>query len=182
MSAVARRYARAVVEAVLEQGTLADADALAETLRRFAESYNGSVELQELLHNPALKAERERTLAAVLTKLGVVDQGAKLVAMLSARDRMDVLHDVVLEVESLADEKAGRVRAYVTSAVALTAAQSARVAKALEARFKKPVVVVVEVLPELLGGLICRVGDLTFDTSVRRQLKVLQATLLNQSH
>ncbi len=182
MSAIARRYARAAVEAVLTHGSLADVDRLAATLRSFAQAYRDNVDLQELMQNPVLVVDRERTLHAVLNKLGVIDQGAKLIALLATRDRMSALDEVVLEVESLADDKASRLRAYVTSAVALTEAQAARVAKALEARLKKPVLVVVNVEPALMGGLICRVGDLTFDTSVRRQLKVLAETLLKPSH
>lgn len=182
MSAIARRYARAAVEAVLTHGNLTDVDRLAATLRNFAQAYRDSADLQELMQNPVLVVDRERTLREVLKRLGMVDQGAKLIELLALRDRMNVLDEVVVEVESLADEKALRLRAYVTSAVALTEAQVVRVGKALEARLKKPVLVVVNVEPALLGGLICRVGDLTFDTSVRRQLKVLAETLLRPSH
>jgi F-type H+-transporting ATPase subunit delta len=136
-----------------------------------------STELREVLRNPVLKNERAAVLAAVMSKLGLIEPAAALVRVLVDGDRIDDLEDVVEGVEALADAQAGRVRAVVKSAIPLSEAQMQRLGKALEKRVGRPVAVTVQLEPELLGGLVCQVGDLTFDSSLRRQLKQLRERL-----
>jgi F-type H+-transporting ATPase subunit delta len=71
------------------------------------------------------------------------------------------------------------VRARVTSAEPLGQAVLDRVRRALEQRTGKQVVVETAVDPDLIGGVVARVGDLILDGSVRTQLADLRAKLLN---
>ena len=79
----------------------------------------------------------------------------------------------------MADAHLGRVRARVTSAEPLGPAVLDRVRRALEQRTGKQVVVETAVDPDLIGGVVARVGDLILDGSVRTQLADLRAKLLN---
>jgi F-type H+-transporting ATPase subunit delta len=130
------------------------------------------------LASPALKNSRGAVLDAVLKKLGVSGEAHKLVRLLADNDRLGVLDEITAEVRAIADERAGRVRAKVTSATKLTEAQQKRLASALEQRFGREVVVEVSVEPTLLGGVVVQVGDLTLDSSLRRQLSLLRERLL----
>ncbi len=181
MSAIARRYARAVVLAAEEKGGANAVEALCDALKGLGDAFHDSEELRELLLNPVFKSERAAILSEVAKKLGLSDQARALVQLLSERDRISILDEVVLEVEAIADEHAGRLRAHVSSAMELTDSQIKRIAAALEQRLGQPVVVSVEIDSELLGGLVCRVGDLTLDNSLRRQLEVLREQLERQS-
>lgn len=174
MSAVARRYARAAVLAAQEQGGRERVDAVLSSLRGFHAAYQTSGELREILHNPALISAREQVLAAVVAKLAMPDEAAKLLHLLVGRARIEILPHVVTEVETIADELAGRLRAYVTSVIPLTDAQEKRLSEALSRRVGVKVVLSAEVAPEILGGLVCRVGDLTLDGSLSRQLANLR--------
>ena len=116
---------------------------------------------------------RERSIAAVDDALA----GDRLVMLLADNDRIDQLREVVAEIERLADEGAGRERAQVISAIDVTPEQTARIAAALEKRLGRPVLVDIEVDPEIRAGLICQIGDLTIDTSIRRQLDLIKETL-----
>ena len=92
-------------------------------------------------------------------------------------DRMAHLADVVQDLLAFADEKAGRLRALVKSAIALTPDQEKRISGALEKRLGKPVSIESTIDPSLLGGLVCQVGDLTLDNSVKRQLELVRDRL-----
>jgi F-type H+-transporting ATPase subunit delta len=127
--------------------------------------------------NPALKDSREGVLEALFIAAGLTDETRNLLRLLAERDRIGILDALVVEVESIADDRAGRRRAYVAAPVKLAAAQVKRIGAALEARFNCPVTVTTEVDPDMLGGLVCRVGDLTLDYSVRRQLEILRENL-----
>jgi F-type H+-transporting ATPase subunit delta len=177
MTAIGRRYARAAVDAASEKGGASAVEQLADGLAGFRDAFKASEELRELLHNPVFEAQREQVLGKVLDTLGVGDEVRGVIRLLAERGRIGILDSVVTEVEGIADDRAGRVRAHVSTALALTDSQKARVGKALEKRLGQTVVVTVHVDPELLGGLVCRVGDLTLDSSVRRQLEILREQL-----
>lgn len=173
MSAVARRYARAGVETALQAGGLDAADKMLAGLRAFRDLYVASHELRQVLQNPALKDARAATLASVMERVNLADAGRGLITLLSERGRLAVLPALVEAAEELVDEHAGRLRAKVLTAIALTDDQAARVCKALEKRFDKPLQLDIVIDPSVLGGLVCHVGDVTIDSSLNRQLELL---------
>ncbi len=179
MSAVAKRYARAAVEAASKEGGQRAVESLAEALVAFSHAYGASSELRELLQNPALAKGRQGALEAVTQKLGMSSTASRLVQLLAENDRIAELDEVAQEAQSLADEQAGRVRAHVSTAVALTDKQRERLARGLEKRFGHPVVLEVHVDDHLLGGIIVKIGDVTLDSSVRKQLTLLRERLLS---
>ncbi len=178
MSAIARRYARAAVEVAEQKGGVAAIEALSQGLAAFRAAFKQSAELREVLRNPALREQRQGALEAVIKKLGLTGETAKLVTLLADRERLSVLDEVVSETEALADERMGRVRAYVTTAIPLGDVQAQRLARALEKRFGQPVALSVKIDPSILGGLVCQVRDVTMDSSVRNQLESLRERLL----
>ena len=178
MSAIARRYARAAVEVADQKGGIAAIEALFAGLASFRAAFKQNTDLREVLRNPVLREQRPGALEAVMKKLGVSAEAAKLINLLAARERLAILDDVVAETEVLADERMGRVRAYVTTAVPLGDVQAQRLARALEKRFGQPVALSIKIDPSILGGLVCQVRDVTMDSSLRNQLESLRERLL----
>ncbi len=177
MSAVAKRYARAAIAAALDMEGAAGVEKLSFSVTTFRGIYDKSVELRDLLANPALKADRDTVLGTVLEKIGASKTAVKLVQLLAGRDRIEVLRDVADEIESEADNRAGRLRARVVSSMPLDDGKVQRLKAALHKRFNRDIVVDVKVDPELLGGLVCKVGDLTLDSSLKRQIELLRDQL-----
>jgi F-type H+-transporting ATPase subunit delta len=177
MSALARRYAAAVVAAMDETGDLSGVDALLLGLSAARDLYATCAELRELLHNPAFKSQRDAVLMRAIAGLELVPPAKNLVRLLAERDRMALLDQVVLEVEAIADERAVRARVIVTTATSLTDAHVRRIAAAFARRLGRQILVRTVVDPEILGGLVFRVGDLTIDSSLRRQLTILRERL-----
>ena len=70
------------------------------------------------------------------------------------------------------------MRAEVVSAAPLRDEQLARLRDALAARVGRQLDLEVRVDPELLGGVVAKVGDLLFDGSLRTQLRQLRAGLV----
>lgn len=172
-----KRYARAAVEAAMDRGGISAVQEVSKGMTAFQAAYNESAELREILSNPAIKDAREDVLKAILKKVNASLETTNLVLLLAENDRVGCLSDVVQDLISIADERAGRLRGLVRSAIALTAEQEKRIAQALEKRLGKPVFIETAVDPNLLGGLVCQVGDLTFDNSVKRQLEMVRDRL-----
>ena len=173
MTALARRYARAAVAVIDEQGDALDA--LVRGMEAFRGLLQNSNELRQVLVNPAFAHDRMDLLEAALVDL--TPAAANLVRLLVESGRLALIDDVAAELSDIVDERAGKLRAHVVSAIALTPAQVQQVGSALEKRLGRSVAVDVQVDAAILGGLVCRVGDLTFDTSIKRQLEILRERL-----
>ena len=167
----------------------------AEALLKVAEARNQAVEigeeLQSLLRDvlgtrdgveaffvdPTLSRERKD---AVLTKVFGATASplfADFLRVLNKKDRLGLVKLIAIAYRSLQDDAANRVRVLVEAAAPLTDAQQEEVAKTLAAASGKTPVVVVRLTPDLIGGMIVRVGDKVFDTSVRTKLQILRNQL-----
>ncbi len=176
VESVAQRYAQAIFEIGIEQGNL---PALSDEVRRVNEIYEGSDELRAVLGNPLVDMESRRAvLRDVLARLGVGPITTNTLALLAERRRLIVLPYLSRALQMLADERAGVVRATVTSATALSDGYVNELRQQLESSLGKRVQLERRVDPTLLGGLITRVGDRVIDGSLRTRLDRLRQTML----
>jgi F-type H+-transporting ATPase subunit delta len=174
---VARRYARALFGIGVDAGKF---EALGEELGELAALWNGSDELRQALENPVFKPEQKRAvLQSILPKVAPTPEVQRFVLLLLDRRRIVLLPAIARAYRDLCDAHVGRVRAEVTSAQELTPATLDRVRRSLEQRTGKKVIIKSAVDPDLIGGVVARVGDLVLDGSVRSQLEDLRTRLLN---
>lgn len=178
-SPVARRYAGALVSLASEQDCL---EAVSRTLEGFGVIVAASPELQTALSNPGFaRDELHGVVAALAERLDAPTIARNFLFLLVDNKRMAAYPDILSAFRDRYDELVGRVRAQVTSAAPLDAATL----QALEAHVRtltgrETVLVDSKVDPELLGGIITRVGDLVLDGSVRTQLTELRTRLMGQ--
>jgi len=173
---LARRYARALFDAARREGGDAPLG-LRDELRAFAPLLTGHDELRRAILHPGLGAEpRQRVLAALADRAGASVLLRRLVALLATRDRMALFPDLVEAYADVANAASGVVSAEAVSAVALPEAQARALAATLGGP-AGPAELRRRVDPELIGGLLVRVGGKTFDGSVRTQLAALRRRL-----
>ena len=167
--ALARRYARALLDVAGREGREATL-ALRDELRAFAGVVSGHPELQRALRRPELGTDqRRRVLSALAERAGAPALLRRLVDLLASRDRVALLPDVVEAYAEFANAAAGIVSAEAVSAVALPEAQR----RALAAALGDAVALQERVDPEVLGGVLVRVGGKTYDGTVRTRLAAL---------
>ena len=168
----AKRYAQAAFSVALEQGDpggwLPDLDALSDLVAQ--------PEAAAVLQSDRVPdAEKDVLLKAALP--GVDPSVLNLARLLIAKRRVRLAGQVRDEFGSLLDEHEGRARAIVTTAVPLTDQQKAEVAGRLGIVTGKKVSVEEAVDPDILGGLVARVGDTLIDGSTRSRLIALRKSL-----
>lgn len=179
MSLVAQRYAKALLEIAREQNA---ADKVAEELHRFAELLGQSAELQGLLSNPAFrKDERLKVMTQLLEQLQLEKTTANFLKLLVEKGRASAIADMVQAYDTQLDEALNRVRAVVQSTRPLDEASINALKEKLETVTGKTVLVTTEVLPELMGGVVTRVGSLVFDGSVSGRLEALRDRLVRDA-
>ena len=174
--ALARRYARALLEVATKDGREAVL-ALRDELRGFVPALLGHAELRLLLAHPALAAEpKRRVVLALAERAKATPLVKRLVELLGARDRLSLIGDVADAYAELANAAHGVVTAEVVSAVPLQDKQRKALEIALAGRGSS-VELRTEVEPKLLGGLLVRAFGRTYDGSVRTRLAALRRRL-----
>lgn len=172
---LARRYARAVLEIGTANGNL---DKIGADLRGLARAMHDSAELVTVLTNPAIRrADRRRVIDSLLDRIGAAPHTKNLVYLLLDGERLASLPAISREVDVMIEAKAGRLAAEVTSAKPLDAGQLSQIITALEKLSGKKVAVTHRDDPELLGGVVAKLGDTVYDGSLRTQLRTLRDEL-----
>jgi F-type H+-transporting ATPase subunit delta len=95
--------------------------------------------------------------------------------------RLDMLRLIHLAVHEEYNKARQRVRVMVSTASPLDQAAEARIAEAIKKRLQLEPIIEQDVKPELIGGIVLRVGDRVFDGSVATQLQRLREKMLNRS-
>ena len=121
--------------------------------------------------------ERRGVLGAVCDRLGVKPSVKNFLLFLIDQRRLIDFEAIREEYARLADEAAGRMQAEIVSASDLQEAQRERLTNALARRTGRQIELVVKVDPELIGGVIAKVGGVVFDGSLRTQLSQLHDSL-----
>ena len=176
MSAVGRRYAKAVLDLAREQGQL---DTVLKDVGSLSDAWKESAELREIVRNPVVpKPALKAAVDAVMEKLGLSTLMRNAVKLIADKGRLPQLEEVLRALEELAEAETGRVRVEVTSAKPLSEAYYNRLSEKLQRATDRQVVLVKKQDPSLIGGVVTRVGDQIFDGSLSNRLSELKETLL----
>jgi F-type H+-transporting ATPase subunit delta len=109
------------------------------------------------------------------------DLSLHFLLVLSDHERLELLRPVLAVYRLLLEERAGKVRATVWTAVPLPDDQRERLLEQLRTLTRREPVLNARVDPDVLGGLIVQVGDWRYDASVRHQLDIIRNQLIESS-
>ena len=176
---IARRYARALMGIGVDNKNF---ETLGRQVSALAEAMKISPELSQTLSNPAFpRSDRKKVLEAILSRLGAAPAVRNFTLLLLDRERLAALPDIARELKAMIDEHVGRVNAVVTSAKPLSDAQMSQLKASLEKLSGKQVQIEHREDPEILGGVVAKVGDIVYDGSLRTQLSQMRERLARQS-
>lgn len=102
--------------------------------------------------------------------------------VLNHHGRLDLLPDILTAMEQLRDQRLRRVRVQLRLATPVSEDFQRRVGEQVRAALNLEPVVETTVEPDLLGGMIVRVGDWVFDGSVRTTVQSLRNLLVESSN
>lgn len=176
----ARRYAAVLFEVVSKTGDVTRAE---RDLTAFVELVAGHAQLQQVLTSPAIPAARKRAIVdAVVAAAGdMTVEVQRLLFMLADRDRLAILGDVAAAYTARLMQHQKVVDAEIVTAQPLADGRRAVLEKALSDASGANVRVKESVNPDIMGGLVARVGSVVFDASLTRQLEKMRQQLLSQA-
>ena len=188
---IAQRWSSArdlvdAVEVLAVQATflVAEADGslddVEDELFRFSRIVAHDPALRAVLTDRGLEADRKTALLAGLLEDRTHAETLRLVTSLVLAPRGRTLEGGLEEYARIAAEIRERSVARVTSAIRLTDEQEERLSAALCSTLGRKVQLQVDVDPEVLGGLVVRVGDEVIDGTIRHHLRAARIALTRQ--
>jgi F-type H+-transporting ATPase subunit delta len=173
---VAGRYASALFELADNARAL---DQVAQDLDTFKKLLAESAELARLIASPVIGRELQgKALLAVLDAAGIQGLTRNFVGTVAANGRARELPAMAAAYLAELARRRGETSATVTSAVPLTEPQLQQLSDALRGVLGGAKVSIdAQVNPDILGGLVVKVGSRLFDSSIRSKLQRLQLAM-----
>jgi len=162
-----RGYAEAMYAIAEAEGEL---EPVEEQVYAFAKMVEKRAKVRETLIDPELPNENKRNLIGDVLGERANPVAVNLLGMLVEQGRARDIGRIAESLAEVAAERRQQVVGEVRSAVPLTDAQRRRLAAALSSATGRTVEVKVIVDPDLVGGVVARVGDVIFDGSIRSRL------------
>jgi F-type H+-transporting ATPase subunit delta len=171
----AARYAKALLDVAIAE---ADPQQIDQQLAEVADLFTGHADLWRTMTNPAVPAPKKRAVVdELLPTLGLAAPLGKILQLLASRDRLVLLPDLAEAYRSRLMDHQKVVRARVTSAVPLPADRAQQIQKQLEKVTGRTVVMTAATSPDIIGGVVARIGSTVYDGSVKRQLEKMREQL-----
>jgi F-type H+-transporting ATPase subunit delta len=170
MEELAQVYARSLFEVALEQSKL---DLLREQLGQFADAMKQNRELELFFFSPYFSTkEKQDGLEKLLDDAD--EQLMNFLKLLVENHRMPVIYRLRREYERLWERENRLLPVVLTSAVELDPQTVKDLGDRIGERTGNTVTLTTEVEPDIIGGIVVRVGNSILDASIRNRLEQLR--------
>ena len=172
VQAVARRYASALADVVVPRG---EAREVKQELIAWADMIRANPNLRDVFANPTIALDQKRK---VLNKLLEIARPrpttGNFLKVLLQNQRLTELDEILRKFTQVLDDRAGVVAARVTTARPVPATTRQTLEARLHLMTGKTVRIEFDTDPEMIGGMVTRIGSTIYDGSVRNHLEQMK--------
>jgi|SRR4051794_17469534 len=170
MEEIATVYARSLFEVASERDKL---DVVRDQIGQFADALQDNRDLQVFFFSPYFSSEEKKdALGKAVT--GADDAVANFLELLVEKHRMPAIFRIRREYDRLWEDANKLLPVTITSAVALDGDTVDGIGKAIGDQTNRKVELTTNVDPDVLGGIVLRVGNSILDASIRNRLEQLR--------
>jgi F-type H+-transporting ATPase subunit delta len=174
-ASLAGRYAFALFSLARDERQI---DAVGRSLDALASALADSREFAELIASPLVSREdADKAFAALAPKLGLDPITTKFLGVLARNGRKSALRPIIRAFKRIAAEHRGEINAEVTSAHPLKDDQLQALKTQLKGRAGRDVTIDAQVDPNILGGIVIKLGSEMIDASIRTKLNRLATAM-----
>jgi F-type H+-transporting ATPase subunit delta len=167
---IARVYARALFEVASEQDAL---DRVHDELGAFADAMSQNRDLMQFFFSPYFSADDQKDgLQRAVT--GASPAFTNFLQALIERHRMPAIFRIRTEYNVLWDDARRLLPVQITSAIALDKDEVKSLGDRIGQSVDRQVEVTADVDPDILGGIVLRVGNVVLDASIKNRLEQLR--------
>lgn len=172
--AVAARYAQALFDVARDNNRINETE---NELRGFMRLLDESREMQQVLYNPQIPVELKKEI--IREAFGQELSGITLnfICLVMDRHREVFLKGIADHFIVLANETRNIVEVEVTTALALSVVHKVNLMQVLAKMTGKEIRIRYQVDPDIIGGMVVRMGERVIDGSIKRQLERLKDSI-----
>ena len=170
MEEIAEVYARSLFEVAQEQGSMEE---IHEQIDAFADELSRNRELQIFFFSPYFSSEEKKDGVAKVIE-GGNEYFVRFLELLAEKHRLPVLFRIRREFDAMWAKEQRLLEVAVTSAVELDEETVKTIGDRIQEQTGQRVELSADVDPDVLGGLVIRVGNFVLDASVRNRLERLR--------
>ncbi|MBL6933639.1 MAG: F0F1 ATP synthase subunit delta [Rhodospirillales bacterium] len=175
-SGLAGRYASALFDLAEADKQL---DAVTGDLEQLSAMIGESEDLRRLLHSPVISSDdQSRAILTIVEKAAFNDLTRNFIGVVAGNHRLSVLPVIISAFRDILSAYRGEATAEVVSAAELSDKQLTDLGDSLKAAIGSKVTIDASVDPELLGGLVVKVGSRMVDSSLRTKLQQLRLAMI----
>jgi len=167
-------YSSALLDLTFEKGV--HAEVLAE-LREFRQVLEQEPKFADFLNAPNIRQQAKKDVLDRVFGGSVSDATLNFLKVVVDKRRQFWLPWIIDGYIEGYHERMGELVVKVETAVSLDEGQQGRLREALKQKFDKDIILEERVKPDLLGGLVLRVGDSRIDGSLKSRLQTIGAAL-----
>ncbi len=176
---VARVYAEALLNAAEKHG---QADEVLDELKSLVgDLFQADPQLEAFLVSASIGRNHKAEVIQKAFENRASDLFLDFLLVLNQHERLNLLRPILAAAQEIHDQRARRIRVGVRSAVELTGEQQERLREELRKTWQLEPLLKLNVDPELLGGIVVRVGDWLYDGSVSTRLETIRNQLIARS-
>ena len=170
MEEIATVYARSLYEAATDADKV---DVVREQIGELADALEGNRDLQVFLFSPYFSSEEKKD--GLHKAISDADELVRnFLDVLVENHRMPALFRIRREIDRMWDTEHKRLPVEITSAVELDEGVTRQIGDRIAEQTGQQVELTSSVDPEILGGLVVRVGNTVLDASIRHRLEQLR--------
>jgi F-type H+-transporting ATPase subunit delta len=170
MEEIAEVYARSLFEVAQEQNSI---DEIHEQIDAFADELSDNRQLQVFFFSPYFSSEEKKDGVAKVIE-GGNEYFVRFLELLAEKHRLPVLFRIRREFDAMWAKEQRLLEVAVTSAVQLDEDTVKIIGDRIQEQTGQRVELSASVDPEVIGGLVIRVGNFVLDASVRNRLERLR--------
>jgi F-type H+-transporting ATPase subunit delta len=170
MEEIADVYARSLFEVATERDKL---DVVREQLGQFTDALAESRELQAFFFSPYFSTEEKKD-GLARTVIDADETVTNFLALLLENHRMPVIFRARREFDDMWEDAHRLLPVEITSAVALDPSVAERIGEEIGRQTGRTVELTSSVDPNVIGGIVVRVGNFILDASIRNRLENLR--------
>jgi F-type H+-transporting ATPase subunit delta len=175
---IARNYAEVLVTLAQRAG---DLDGWGRMIDDVAQLVSTDVRVRRFLESPRTPVSAKTAILRKAFQDRMPRLMVRFLESLVQNRRQLLIPEIASEYATLVDASLGRVRADITLAREPEPGEVEAIAASLSKTLGRTAVARVKINPEIVGGVIVRVGDYVKDGSVRRRLGLLRSTLVQNA-
>lgn len=170
MEEIAEVYSRALFDVAMEHDILDDVH---DQLGQFADELDQNRDMQVFFFSPYFSSQEKKEGIGKMIE-GADENFVRFLELLAERHRMPAVFRIRRSFDALYAEERKLLPVTVTSAVELDEDTVKEIGRKIEEQTGRKVQLSAKVDPEVLGGLVMRVGNMVMDASIRARLERLR--------